>query len=51
VTPSPSIERSAPAHRGVVLTLEFTEAKRLFGNNASEHTGCITAGFAVVGGG
>jgi hypothetical protein len=36
---------------GVVLTLEFTEAKRLFGNNASEHTGCITAGFAVVGGG
>jgi hypothetical protein len=34
---------------GVVVTLEFTEAKRLFGNNASEHTGCITAGFAVVG--
>ena len=31
------------------MTLFFTEGKRLFGDNASEHTGCIFAGFAVIG--
>jgi hypothetical protein len=34
---------------GTVVTLVFTEAKRLFGDNASEHTGCIFAGFGVIG--
>ena len=34
---------------GTVVTLFFTEAKRLFGDNVSEHTGCLTAGFAVIG--